>query len=234
MMNDGYNLPLTDKLMSDLAAYGLAKSLDDMSIMDWYADNFYDSTRDYDNPFDSIDIGTFFKELFRMDSSMKVYGTIIDAMDNDKSAQNMVIELGRESLIQTGKDAGTKTGEAALFVLDTTVDLGIMLSGGTSSIGGDVSIAALMFKRVDIASIAGTISLASKGLGTGLKTIKVIYDPSDYNLKNLNNDLTDFQISFMLNQTGAATNAVVKSLSPEVRRYIDLFTGISDKYRPTK
>jgi hypothetical protein len=47
MLKNGQSLEMTDRMIADLTAYGYAKSLGDMGIMDWYADTFYDSSADY-------------------------------------------------------------------------------------------------------------------------------------------------------------------------------------------
>jgi hypothetical protein len=50
MLLDGQDLDLSKNLGLDLAMYEYAKSVDDMTIMDAYADNFYRSDRDYFDP----------------------------------------------------------------------------------------------------------------------------------------------------------------------------------------
>jgi hypothetical protein len=47
MLQDGQGLDTSGALGKDLAMYEYARSSDDMSLMDWYADTFYNSDRDY-------------------------------------------------------------------------------------------------------------------------------------------------------------------------------------------
>jgi hypothetical protein len=47
MLQDGYTLNVDGHLGMDIGAYIFAQMAEDMSIMDWYADTFYNSEKDY-------------------------------------------------------------------------------------------------------------------------------------------------------------------------------------------
>jgi hypothetical protein len=158
MLDDGQSLTMTDWLMADLTAYSYAKALGDMSIMDMYADAFYNSEKDYLdftlNPYSEVK-----NFLSEHDPTVK-FATILDAASKgDLSAKarlDNILDEATDELVMQARNLA---------------DIGATGADKVSGYANTGAIGALLLGDVPLAISLGGISFVADISGLGLSIL---------------------------------------------------------------
>jgi hypothetical protein len=191
-----------ENLRKDIAMYTFAKELDDMSIMGEYSDFAYGSESDYFDPIQGFTFSDFFKQLFS-NSSTKIYGTIIDAMNGDRTAQAVL---------------GYVTKETMLEISVQGAELGTTMAEGVSTTANMVAIGATLTGDIPVAGVAELVAVAADSTGLALSLLTQNNEKTKMFLASVSFDILFKGISTF-------TPNVLPVWNSGANRYINPITG---------
>jgi hypothetical protein len=213
MLLDGQDVDLGGRLGADLAVYEYAKSVDDMTIMDRYADLTYDSSKDYYGPIDGFSIADYFSVYIQGDATLRtLYGLATNDENTRVRADDAVGEITNDILFN-GVDPILALGIEGADLISVTAG-GVFALSLLNPIPGDEVLAAPF----------GVLSLGAGITALGLRTFRNLYNPSPKNRSDLLNSYFYIVIPLFI---GISGNYITSSNMSSSRNLIgDLLTTV--------